>query len=49
MALEDAAVLGNLLASVEQPADIETAFKGCDAVRRVCTQKLVTMSREASI
>lgn len=47
MAIEDAYLLGALLAEVDEAGDIEAAFKAYDATRRPRTQKLVTTSREA--
>jgi salicylate hydroxylase len=47
MAIEDAYVLSSLLGPVNNPKDIEAAFKAFDAVRRERTQKLATTSREA--
>jgi len=49
MAIEDAAVLGHLLAQASTPAEMEKAFHGYDAVRRARTQKLVATTREASL
>ena len=47
MAIEDAFVLSNLLGSVDDAREIETAFQAFDRIRRPRTQKLVTTSKEA--
>lgn len=47
MAIEDAYVMANLLAQVDDTKDIERAFKSYDYIRRPRTQKLVTTSKEA--
>jgi salicylate hydroxylase len=46
MAIEDAYILSNLLADVNDSKHIEAAFKAYDAIRRPRSQKLVTTSRE---
>ena len=47
MALEDAFVLSNVLAQVDDANSLEKAFRAYDETRRLRTQKLVTTSREA--
>lgn len=49
MAMEDAYVLSNLIASVLGPDEIERAFRAYDAVRRPRTQKLIENSRIAGL
>ncbi|KAF2687107.1 mannitol 1-phosphate dehydrogenase [Lentithecium fluviatile CBS 122367] len=49
MAMEDAYILSNLIASVKETAWIENAFRAYDAVRRPRTQKLVENSRNAGL
>ena len=49
MAIEDAAVLSQLLSHVQSPADLEKVFEAYDAVRRPRTQRLVTTSRDAGM
>ena len=46
-AIEDALVLGTLLAEVSDPSMIQNAFLAFDQVRRVRTQRVVSTSREA--
>lgn len=47
MAIEDAYILGNLMASIKNVGGIEKAFAAYDHVRRPRTQKLVAKSKEA--
>jgi salicylate hydroxylase len=51
MALEDGAVLGRLLGTIDEAYGkrLETVFKQYDAVRRLRTQRLVTTSRAAAL
>jgi salicylate hydroxylase len=49
MAMEDAYILSNLLATAQDPMQIEDAFRAYDAIRRPRTQKCVTLSRLAGI
>ena len=49
MAMEDAYILSQLIASVKGTADVEHAFRAYDAVRRPRTQKLVENSRNAGL
>jgi salicylate hydroxylase len=49
MAMEDAFILSNLIASVRGHEDIERAFHAYDAVRRPRTQKLIDLSRQAGM
>lgn len=45
MAVEDAMILSNLLASIDRSEDIENVFIAYDAVRRPRSQRLVASSR----
>lgn len=47
MAMEDAFILGNLIAKIKDSKQLEDVFAAYDAVRRPRTQKLVQKSREA--
>ena len=47
MAIEDAYILGSLIAEVPSGADLMTTFSAYDAVRRPRTQQLIQKSREA--
>lgn len=51
MALEDAACLGRLLATIRRPEtrELEKAFEAYDAIRRPRAQKLVSTSRDAGL
>lgn len=49
MAMEDAYILSNLIASVEGYSDIESAFRAYDTVRRPRTQQLIESSRQAGL
>ncbi|ETS82717.1 hypothetical protein PFICI_04593 [Pestalotiopsis fici W106-1] len=46
MALEDAMVLGKLIANITSPDDIAAAFQAYDAIRRPRCQKVVDTSRD---
>lgn len=49
IAIEDAMVLGVLLAKVTSPEEIAAAFKAYDMVRRPRCQKVVDSSRETGL
>lgn len=49
MAMEDAYILSNLIASAEGSVDIENVFRVYDSVRRPRTQKLVECSRNSGL
>jgi salicylate hydroxylase len=49
IAMEDAYILGNLLAAAKDPADIESALEAYDTVRRPRTQRLIRESRRAGL
>lgn len=49
MAIEDAYVLSNLLASIQSAGELENCFRTYDALRRPRTQKVVQDSRTAGL
>lgn len=49
IAMEDAYILGNLLAAAKGLSDIESAFKAYDVVRRPRTQRLIRESRRIGL
>lgn len=49
MAMEDAYMLSNLIASTRGSEHVESAFRAFDAVRRPRTQKLIEYSRLAGL
>lgn len=49
IALEDAMLLGKLIANVSSPEEIVAAFKAYDALRRPRCQKVVDTSRDTGL